>query len=163
MNSKKKFFLVFLFILLDMFLLIGFLVIRDATMLNDLKKEINTLSKLEITKDRYNTKIKTRGNYGVVEKSIKKYLDDYAVSLQEVLNVLDDKELTKVLSYDNYKNDGPEFAKSLEYLNKKKDTFNKKVDTLLNKSDDSSKKLKKAHFLLIIFKSSNSVFIILLL
>lgn len=136
MNNKKKFFLVFLFILLDTFLLIGFLVIRDATMLNDLKKEINTLSKLEITKDRYNTKVKTSGNYGVVEKSIKKYLDDYAVSLQEVLDALDDEKLTKVLSYDNYKNDGPEFTKSLEYLNNKKETFNKKIDSLLNKSDE---------------------------
>ena len=138
MSSKKKFFLVFLFVLLDMFLLIGFLVIRDATMLNDLKKEINTLSKLEITKDRYNTKVKTKGNYGVVEKSIKNYLDDYAVSLQEVLDALNDEKLTKVLSYDNYKEDGPEFTKSLEYLNNKKETFNKKIDSLLDKSDEKT-------------------------
>ena len=116
MSNKKKFFLVFLFILLDMFLLIGYLVIRDATMLNDLKKEVRSLSKLDITKDRYNKSIKTSGDYAVVEKSIKTYLDDYAVLLQDVLSVVKDPKLVKILSYDNYSKDGPEFTESLKYL-----------------------------------------------
>lgn len=136
MSSKKKFFLIFIFILLDMFLLIGYLVIRDATMLNDLKKEVKSLSKLDITKDRYNKSIKTRGNYGVVEKSIKSYLDDYAVLLQDVLSIMSDPELTKILSYDNYKEDGPEFTKSLKYLNDTKKDFNNNIDTLISNLDE---------------------------
>lgn len=131
MSSRKKFFLVFVFIILDMFLLIGFLVIRDATMLNDLKKEINELTKLDITKDRYNTEIKSKGNYALVEKAIKEYLDDYAVSLQDVLFVIQDPQLTKILSYDNYSKDGPEFKESLNYLKLTKKEFNEKMDDLL--------------------------------
>lgn len=136
MSSRKKFLLVFGFIVLNMFMLVSFLVIRDATMENELKNEVEYLSKLDITKDRYNKKTVTRGKYAVVEKSIKKYLDDYHLELQEVLKLINDKELTTILSYDNYSTDGPEFTKSLEYLNTSKETFNKKVDDLINKFDD---------------------------
>ena len=141
MNSKKKFFLIFLFIILDSFLLIGFLVIRDATMLNDLKKEAKSLEKLDVSKDRFNKKVKTRGNYGIVEKSIKKYLDDYAITLQDVLGLMDDPKLTKILSYNNYKEDGKEFTKSLDYLNNTKKKVNENIDILLKKSED--KEIKK--------------------
>lgn len=136
MSSRKKFLLVFGFIVLNMFMLVSFLVIRDATMENELKNEMEYLSKLDITKDRYNKKTVTRGKYAVVEKSIKKYLDDYHLELQEVLKLINDKELTTILSYDNYSTDGPEFTKSLEYLNTSKETFNKKVDDLINKFGD---------------------------
>lgn len=136
MSSRKKFLLVFGFIVLNMFMLVSFLVIRDATMENELKNEMEYLSKLDITKDRYNKKTVTRGKYAVVEKSIKKYLDDYHLELQEVLKLINDKELTTILSYDNYSTDGPEFAKSLEYLKTSKETFNKKVDDLINKFGD---------------------------
>ena len=136
MSSRKKFLLVFGFIVLNMFMLVSFLVIRDATMENELKNEMEYLSKLDITKDRYNKKTVTRGKYAVVEKSIKKYLDDYHLELQEVLKIINDKELTTILSYDNYSTDGPEFTKSLEYLNTSKETFNKKVDDLINKFGD---------------------------
>lgn len=140
MSSRKKFFLVFCFIILDMFLLIGYLVIRDATMRNDLRKEIHELSKLDITRDRYNRKLKTKGDYATVEKAIKEYLDDYAVSLQEVLKVIDDKELTTILSSDNYTKDGPEFTNSLKYLNTTKDQFNEDINTLiLNLEEDNIK------------------------
>lgn len=136
MSSRRKFVLIFCFILLDMFLLIGFLVIRDATFLNTLRKEVNELSKLDITKDRYNTKIKSKGNYAIVEKAIKEYLDDYAVNLQEVSSVIQDPELTKILSYENYSTDGPEFKKSLSYLEKTKKDFNEKIDRLLENTEE---------------------------
>ena len=85
MSTKRKFFFIFLFVLLNMFLLVSFLVIRDATRLNNLKKEVNSLSKLDVTKDRYNLKIKTSGKYGVVEKAIKKYkANPKTYSMEEV-------------------------------------------------------------------------------
>ncbi len=135
MKDRKIFFFVFCFILLDIFLLLGFLFLRDATSENRLRKEVESLSKLDITKDRYNTKIKSSGKYKVVEEAIKEYLDDYAVGLQEVSKVLSDSTLTKVLSYDNYASDGPEFTKSREYLNTTKEKFDKTIDELISKSD----------------------------
>lgn len=119
-----------------MFLLIGFLVIRDATFLNTLRKEIGELTKLDITKDRYNSKIKSKGNYAIVEEAIKEYLDDYAVNLQDVLSVTGDNNLRKILSYDNYKKDGPEFKESLKYLTETKSEFNKKIDLLIERASE---------------------------
>lgn len=140
MSSKKKFFLIFLFIVLDMFLLVGFLVIRDATSLNDLKKEAKVLSKLDITKDRYNTRIKSSGDYAVVEKAMKSYLDDSAVLMQDILGIINDEKLTKILSFDNYSKDGPEFTESLKYLEDTKKSFNNNVEKLFDKLDEDNAK-----------------------
>ena len=107
-----------------MFLLIGFLVIRDATLLNTLKKEEKELLDLDITRSRYQRNIQSRGSYAMVEETIKNYLDDYAVLLQDTLSVMDDEFLTKILSYDNYCNDGPDFNESFVYLDGKKKYFN---------------------------------------
>ena len=138
MSKKKKIILTILFVSLDIFLLIGFLIVQDATMLNNLKKESNVLSKLSVTSDRYNRSLKTRGNYAIVEKSIKDYLDDYAVLLQESLSIISDEKLTKILSYNNYLEDGPEFKKSFDYLNTTKKDFNTKVDSLIKRSEEDT-------------------------
>jgi len=140
MSTKKKFFLVFGFIIIDVILIVVFLSVRDVTMLNDLKKEVKSLNKLDVTKDRYNRKIITKGNYAVVESAIKEYLDDYAVLLQDSLKVVKDPTLISILSYDNYVSDGPDFVKSLEYLNSNKKSFNENIDLLL--SDLEEDKIK---------------------
>ena len=138
MSTKKKIFLVFGFIILDVILVVLFFTIRDTVMLNSLKKEVDQLNKLDVTKDRYNRKIVTKGDYAIVESAIKDYLDNYAVLLQASLEVVKDPELTKVLSYDNYVNDGPDFVKSLEYLNKNKEEFNKNIDLLLSDLEEDT-------------------------
>ena len=131
MSTRRKFFLVFCFILIDTFLLVGFLVIRDATSINKLKKEVNELTKLNIMKDRYNRKIQTSGKYAIVEVSIKDYLDSYALEIQEVSELIHDPQLTKILSYDNYLEDGPDFKNSIAYLEESRETFNDQIDELL--------------------------------
>ena len=128
--------MIFCFILLNTFLLIGFLAIRDATSINQLKKEVNELTKLSIVKDRYNRPIKTKGGYAIVESSIKDYLDDYAVSVQEVSELIHDPKLSRILSYDNYLEDGPDFQNSLAYLSESKETFNQEIDELLSDLDE---------------------------
>ena len=138
MSTKKKFFLVFLFIILDIFLLVGFLVIRDATMLNDLRNEVDRLSQLDFTHDRYNTKIKTNGKYKTVEKAIKEYLDEYAISVQDVLKIVHDPTLTSILSYNNYQKDGPDFLNSLTFLKEKKNIFNEDMTKLLTNSEEET-------------------------
>ena len=134
MSNKKKFFIIFLFIILDSFLLVGYLVIRDNANLNTLKKEVNELNKLDMTKDRYNRRIRTSGSYALVEKTIKNYLDDYSLGIQDIKDIMNDEELKKVLSYDNYQKDGFEFTESFSLLEKKEKDFNSKIDKLLDNS-----------------------------
>lgn len=131
MNSRRKFVLVFCFIILDAFLLVGFLVVRDATSINKLKKEIHELTKLNVTTDRYNRKIQTSGKYAIVEESIKDYLDSYALEVQSVSEKIHDPQLSKILSYDNYLEDGPDFKNSIAYLEESKEEFNQQIDALL--------------------------------
>lgn len=138
MSNKKKFFIIFLFIILDAFLLVGYLVIRDKTNLSSLTKEIKELEKLDITKDSFNRRIKTSGDYALVEKTIKNYLDDYSSDVEDVKGVMNDSRLTKILSYDNYSTDGFEFTESFKYLDSKKKKFNKKIDSLIKRSSKES-------------------------
>ena len=152
MGNKKKFFIIFLFILLDAFLLVGYLVIRDKTNLTDLKKEVKEINKLDITKDNYNRRIKTSGDYALVEKTIKNYLNDYSKGVQEVKSTMNDSKLTKILSFDNYTSDGFEFVESYKYLNSEKEEFNKEIDSLIEKSNKKSiekyidKKIKDKYY-----------------
>ena len=132
MSIRRKFFLVFVFIIIDAFLLIGFLYIRDATSINVLKKEVNNLAKLNILTDDYNTPIKTSGKYAIVEKAIKEYLNSYAIGVQEVSSIVSDEELKGILSFENYQKDGPNFDNSLAYLSTNKNDFNNKIDVLLD-------------------------------
>ncbi len=140
MSNRKKFFLTFVFIMIDAILLVSFFLIRDAAMLNQLKKEAEKMSEKNLTSDRYNTEVRTRGEYGKVEKAMKSYLDDYSLLLQETLQIVKDSELTSILSYDNYQKDGPEFQNSLAYLGEKKKWFNQNMDTLLKNSEESTMK-----------------------
>ncbi len=138
MSTRKKFFFVFLFIILDAFLITGFFVIRDATMINVIEKETDKLAALDLATDRFNLKVKTNGKYGDVEGNMKSYLDDIALSLQKTLLVVKNPELTKILSFENYKNDGPDFAKSLSFLEKSSNDFNTNIDSILNRLEDKS-------------------------
>ena len=152
MSNKKKFFIIFLFIILDAFLLVGYLVIRDKTNLADLKKEIEEVNKLDITKDNYNRRIKTSGDYALVEKTIKNYLNDYSKGVQEVKSTMSDSKLTKILSFDNYTSDGFEFVESFKYLSSEKESFNKEIDNLIEKSNKKNmekyidKKIKDKYY-----------------
>lgn len=136
MSNKKKFFIIFLFILFDAFLLVGYLVIRDKTNLTSLKKEAIEINKLDVTKDSFDRRIKTSGDYALVEKTIKNYLKDYSKGVQDVKETMNDSKLTKILSYDNYSSDGFEFTESFKYLTKEKESFNKKIDSLIEKSEE---------------------------
>lgn len=127
----KKFFLIFCIILLDAFLLVGFLVIRDKVSLYRLNKEIYELSKLDLKKDDYNRKIKSSGGYSVVEKTIKKYLNDCSNKTKEIINLGDDDKLKNILSYENYEEDGPNFDKSIKYLENSKSKYDKDMNYLL--------------------------------
>lgn len=98
-------------------------------------KEIN---KLSISTDRFNRSIKTHGGYGVVEKSIKNRLDYFSVTIQEISEMVNDPKLSKILSYDNYSGDGPEFKKSLVYLEETSSKFNEKIDKLLTDMEDDA-------------------------
>jgi len=76
MSQKNKTILTIIVVIFDIILLISVLCIRDATMNNNIRKEVRSLVALDFTKDRYNTKLRTSGSYGKVEDTIKDSLKD---------------------------------------------------------------------------------------
>lgn len=141
MKKNKKISFVIVFLLLDVLLCASLYFIMDATNINLLKKEINNISKLDMSIDRFNRKNKTSFKYKVVENTIKDFLDDYSKKMDSVYKLVSDKEFTKILSYDNYVEDGPIFEKSTKYIIDSKIKFNNIINDM--ESDLEKKNIKK--------------------
>lgn len=118
---------------------------RNIIMQRRLSNEVDRLTQMNIMTDKYDTQILAKGNYGKIEKAIKYYLKDYSDSLQKVISILNDEQLKKVLSADNYKSDGPEFKTTLTYLEKTKKEFNENMEKLvkLSEKDEIMKYIEK--------------------
>ncbi len=129
-NTKRNVIIAVIAFLVVIGAILVYMLITDLKQEDILREEVSTLVDKDITKDRYNSSIKTRGDYAVVEEAIKSYLDEYSVTFQEVLDIMDDKELVNMLSAENYSSDGPDFAKSKKYLSDTKTKFNKALDRL---------------------------------
>ena len=142
MNFKRKSSYVIVFIFIDILLCASLYFIIDATNINLLKKEITSLSKLDISVDKINKDSKTYFKYRIVENTIKDFLNDYSYKINEVYEFVDDDKLIKILSYDNYLNDGPEFNDSKHYLVDRKNKFNNIINELEKiLEEDNIKKL----------------------
>ena len=142
MNFKRKSSYVIVFIFIDILLCASLYFIIDATNINLLKKEITSLSKLDISVEKINKDSKTYFKYRIVENTIKDFLNDYSYKINEVYEFVDDDKLIKILSYDNYLNDGPEFNDSKHYLVDNKIKFNNIINELEKiLEEDNIKKL----------------------
>lgn len=130
MKSRKKFSYVVVFLFIDILLCASLYFIIDATNINVLKKEIKNIQTLDISIDRFNKKNKTIFKYKVVESTIKNFLDDYSKKMDKVYKIVSEEEFTKILSYDNYVEDGPDFIKSKEYIIDSKIRFNNTINDL---------------------------------
>lgn len=129
-NKKRNIIIGIVAVIVVIISVLGYMLYTDLKQEDILREEVGTLTKKNILKDRYDDPTKTKGDYAVVEESIKSYLDEYAVNLQNVLDILDDKTLINMLSADNYESDGPDFKKSKEYLSDTKAKFNQGLDRL---------------------------------
>lgn len=141
MKKNKKILFVIAFLFLDVLLCASLYFIMDATNINLLKKEINNISKLDMSIDRFNRKNKTTFKYKVVETTIKEFLDDYSGKMDSAYKLVSEEEFTKILSYENYVADGPTFEKSTKYIIDSKIKFNNIINDL--ESDLEKKNIKK--------------------
>ena len=141
MKLKNKISFVIVFLFLDVLLCASLYFIMDATNINLLKKEINNISKLDMSIDRFNKKNKTTFKYKVVENTIKDFLDDYSKKMDSAYKLVSADEFTKILSYDNYVEDGPNFEKSIKYITDSKIKFNNIINDM--ESDLEKKNIKK--------------------
>ncbi len=133
---KKKIIVIVAILALIIVGVIGYFATLDLKQGVTLRKEVDTIGKSDITKDEIDMTIKTKGDYAVVEKTIKEYLNNYSINIKEAMNIMQDKKMAEILTVDNYKNDGPEFTNSKEYISKTKTDFNEKMNLLINMTSE---------------------------
>lgn len=68
-------------------------------------------------------RIITKGDYALVEKSCKQYLSDVFNVSQKIADTLSNDSISKLLSIENYKTDGPEFNNTKKYIAETKQTL----------------------------------------
>lgn len=64
--------------------------------------------------------IKTKGQYAIVEETMKQYLNQTLELAKEADNVYKPEEIEQILSIENIKEDGPDFVKTKENIAKMK-------------------------------------------
>lgn len=136
MSTKKKVGILISVVILCVTLVVGYLTIVYTYQEYRLKEEINKLSVLDISKDKFNTKYVTLGDYRIVEKSIKEYLNEYASCMQEINSLVNNNKITKLLSYDNLNTEN--YNDSIDYVNNSLDIINKDIDKLIDLSEEES-------------------------
>lgn len=102
---------------------IGILLVKDLKQEDTLREEILAFDNLtreeniDLEKiDEKIRKIKTTGDYGVVEKAVKEQWSDIINTSIDLTNILNDEKIEKVLTAENYKEDGPDFIETKKYL-----------------------------------------------
>lgn len=136
MSTKKKVGILISVVILCVTLVVGYLTIGYTYQEYRLKEEVNKLSVLDISKDKFNTKYVTLGDYRIVEKSIKEYLNEYASCMQEINSLVNNNKITKLLSYDNLNTEN--YNDSIDYVNNSLDIINKDIDKLIDLSEEES-------------------------
>lgn len=128
MKNKKHFliYLIIVFILVSLISIFGLNVYSKK----ELNKEITALLKKDVTKDNFSTKTKSLFRYGKVEKAIKEYIKNYSDKIKKANDIINDETIKKVLSSSNFENDGPNFEKSLNILEKNKKQFDDTINEL---------------------------------
>ena len=121
---KKKILIVVGIIVALIIVVFGYFIVSDLKQEDKLITELNEISDLvneeNVDIDEVNERLNntvTKGDYKIVEESSKQYLLDVFNNIINITNILEDERITNSLSVTNYKEDGPDFLNTKEYLN----------------------------------------------
>ena len=138
---KKKIIIIAVILVLAIVGIIGYFAVSDLMQGVILRKEIGIIAKLDITKDEVNMEIKTKGDYAVVEQTIKDYMNTYSINCKELMKILENEQMAEILTAENYKKDGPDFVRTKEYIETTRKNFNERINILI---DMTSEEVMKA-------------------
>lgn len=111
---------------------------NNAKQLETLNEETKKLSQMDLLKENIDMEIKTTGNYAIVEKTMKEYLNDTKTTMSELIELCNNSDLDNILSSDNISKDAPDFVETKQRLSTFKTQINEyveKCDNLLNKEN----------------------------
>lgn len=128
---KKKSIVAIVIVVIAIVLVVGGIIIYFANRFTQelaIKNEIQQMD--EMTNDVENINIEafsqkadtivTNGDYAIIEQAVKNYLKESVNYSLEIKALLDDEQMTNIVTSDNYQNDGPNFVQSTQYLSDSK-------------------------------------------
>lgn len=131
MNKKKKIWGVIAVILVVILIAFGVSLYNDFKQEDILMEEIQHVLDEDLLKTTIDMEIKTKGEYAIVEKTIKEFAKEYSDLGKEIMEIIDDEKLTTLLTIKNYQQDGPNFVSSLRYIDNTRRTFNENFERLV--------------------------------
>ena len=136
---KKK---IIIFIILILLIGVGFIVFH-INQVGILTQELNEISlamedenpdfnkideKLDITK--------TKWEYAKIEKGVKEYFKGFIGELKNLDEISKDERLSKILSVENFKKDGPNFKETTEFIEENINKLNNIKNNILQYFED---------------------------
>lgn len=107
--------------------------------------EADKLARTDILTEEIDMTIKTKGDYAVVEKTMKEYIRDVGNDMKKITEIYSSEEIPNLIGIENIKEDGPNFVKSLEKVAKAKEevaTYSQKVSVAMQE-DSMRNKIKE--------------------
>lgn len=106
-----------------------FVDLKEEKKLNDEIKSINAVmtdKQFNQKKfDKYTSRTVSNGEYKIIEKAYKSFLKDNQETIDKITEFFKNSKSPTLLSFENIKNDGKEFTKSIEMLDNDKQTLQK--------------------------------------
>lgn len=140
----KKRFIITLVVVIALVLIVGIIAIGIG-LYHDFKQESELISECEQIKELTNeenidtekinemlTRRISDGDYLQVENALKEYLTARFQNITKISEILNNEKLENILTIDNYKNDGPEFITTKEYIENTK----KELQELKNRYEE---------------------------
>lgn len=130
-TNKKKIWLVIIGFVLIIVLFLLYFVYSDLKEEETLRQEIETYMQLDFTKDNFTVEIKTRGDYSLVETSIKTYFKEISDIVKEISKMENDEDFINILTTDNFKTDGPDFNVTIKKISDVRNSFDNNINKLI--------------------------------
>lgn len=83
------------------------------------------------------SKIVTKGKYATVEKAAKTYASDLFNTAFKIKTLMEDEKLAKILTAENYQEDGPEFVETKKYISEAKQRLENDKKEMLSYLEES--------------------------
>lgn len=128
---KKKIFIGITTVIAILLIIVTVVVVRDLGEERKLKDEVNKIANLDLLEEDVDMTIITKNEYGIVEKTIKEYINEYGKIAKETVSLMQDKRTTNLLSIDNYEQDGKEFIESKTYIKDTQEKINTNISRLI--------------------------------
>ena len=123
MKKSKIILIIAIVVILAIIAIFAYSIVSELGQENKLNEEMNEISTIiasnDYTEEEINKRLDERvtdGDYGKVENAAKTYLKDVIKLNIELSQIVNNGELSTMLTSNNYQEDGPEFTKTKEYI-----------------------------------------------